>query len=369
MADTSTRAAAELADLGLDPYDVLGLDTNAQDSDIRKAYRQGALKYHPDKNTGNDAAIAKFHALQLANSVLSDAISRGILDAKRQAKREQQERTSKFDERRKQMVADLERREAGLTNKTRQEAAQEDLKQKEIQRLSAAGRRRVEEANRLRREELEAAQQKPKFASPVPMPLQSQAPVGETSSVPELDRTVKVRFTRQDDAEHLDQDSLSDLFSKFGHVETVVMLKDKRRKLDHADAKVNVGTGCLVFASIVGAHAAVFGFKHTTDPAYKHFHSVDWASRSEPPSVANATATAKVPAPAPASAPGLSSTAPTASSMPAATSAPAHNAASALSLEEQVNILLPGAKKRWEERQAKLAAQTSTDEKTSVCTA
>ena len=43
-----------------DYYEVLGVAREASDDDIRKAYRQSALKHHPDRNQGNPAAEAKF---------------------------------------------------------------------------------------------------------------------------------------------------------------------------------------------------------------------------------------------------------------------------------------------------------------------
>ena len=43
-----------------DYYDVLGIDRNADEKTIKKAYRKLAKKYHPDTNAGNPDAADKF---------------------------------------------------------------------------------------------------------------------------------------------------------------------------------------------------------------------------------------------------------------------------------------------------------------------
>lgn len=55
-----------------DYYDVLGLDKNASDDEIKKAYRKLALKYHPDKNPGDSKAEERFKEITEAYAVLSD---------------------------------------------------------------------------------------------------------------------------------------------------------------------------------------------------------------------------------------------------------------------------------------------------------
>jgi molecular chaperone DnaJ len=55
-----------------DYYDVLGISKNASESEIKKAYRKMALKYHPDKNPGDKEAEDKFKKAAEAYEVLSN---------------------------------------------------------------------------------------------------------------------------------------------------------------------------------------------------------------------------------------------------------------------------------------------------------
>ncbi len=58
--------------MGMDYYETLGLAKGATQSEIKKAYRKLALKYHPDKNKGDKAAEEKFKKISEAYAVLSD---------------------------------------------------------------------------------------------------------------------------------------------------------------------------------------------------------------------------------------------------------------------------------------------------------
>ena len=63
-----------------DYYEILGLNRNASNDDIKKAYRQLAIKYHPDKNPGDKAAEDKFKEAAEAYEVLSDQTKRANYD-------------------------------------------------------------------------------------------------------------------------------------------------------------------------------------------------------------------------------------------------------------------------------------------------
>ncbi len=63
-----------------DYYEVLGVSRQASAEEIKKAYRQAALKYHPDRNPGNKEAEEKFKEAAEAYSILIDPEKRAIYD-------------------------------------------------------------------------------------------------------------------------------------------------------------------------------------------------------------------------------------------------------------------------------------------------
>lgn len=64
----------------LEYYEILGVRRDADTGSIKRAYRQAALKYHPDKNPGDKAAEEKFKLAAEAYSVLSDPEKRARYD-------------------------------------------------------------------------------------------------------------------------------------------------------------------------------------------------------------------------------------------------------------------------------------------------
>ena len=64
-------------------YEVLGVSENADVSEIKKKYRKLAIKYHPDRNSGDENATKKFREITEAYEILGDEKKREEYDCRR----------------------------------------------------------------------------------------------------------------------------------------------------------------------------------------------------------------------------------------------------------------------------------------------
>ena len=154
----------------VDFYTLLGLESsNCTESELRKAYRKTALKYHPDK-VGKDFDPAKYELFQAANDVLSDPELKAKYDGHRNAKLQRQRANELFEGKRRQMKEDLEAREKGGGLGLKRER-EEDAQSQELRRWAEKGKRRREQRQSMMGDSFATS-------SPAPSPRrQSPAPV------------------------------------------------------------------------------------------------------------------------------------------------------------------------------------------------
>ena len=75
-------------------YEILGVDRDASQQQIKAAYRELSKKYHPDLSDGSKESDTIFKEVQEANSVLKDATSRQAYDSRWKESQQNQADTS-----------------------------------------------------------------------------------------------------------------------------------------------------------------------------------------------------------------------------------------------------------------------------------
>jgi len=142
-------------------YELLGLEDDAGEKEIKTAYRKISLKCHPDRNPDDEEAAEKFDRLTRAKDLLLDPIRRSELDRKRKAARDLEERHAQEDAKRRKLREDLEGRESAANARSQAyKRAQEDAeaRKKYLQQ---------DMAQRIKAKEAELAQKQQEVAASV----------------------------------------------------------------------------------------------------------------------------------------------------------------------------------------------------------
>ena len=262
-----------------DFYELLGVTFECAESELKRAYRKTSIKYHPDKNADDAVAADKFIRLGIARDILLDTKLKEQYDRARVRRKEKVLQDELLDGRRRKMKEDLERREkagnatvAGWKRKRAEEMSETEKREAEIQRLAEDGKRRRKEQQermeRRRREEEEDVsfvEKSPEVEAQPPAPGQTAA----------IDRTVKIRFERAGETISWDKQRMSDMFEKYGKVDSIVMGKDKKIRLSGQKHRKIAATVFIVYTRVHHAHAAVMDAKSD----YPSIDSVSWASK------------------------------------------------------------------------------------------
>ncbi|KAI0757193.1 DnaJ domain-containing protein [Daedaleopsis nitida] len=255
----------------VNPYELLGLPTEATEQEIKTAYRQRSLKVHPDRNRGNPDAARKFHELHQAQELLLDPLRRMALDAKIRLKEAKQARFASYDAKRKGLVEELEERERTLKKARVEKEAEKKERFRENERI-------MEEGRRLREERERDLQRKEREREELAKKAQRAANDGIDPPSPGLlDTTVRVKYTLAAHPTLTEAGSLGKLLTPFGPLDEssiVLSLKPAPPK------KPKRGTALVPFKQIGGAFAAVCASGKAQNGLGDI--EVDWAEGKEP---------------------------------------------------------------------------------------
>jgi DnaJ family protein C protein 17 len=154
----------------IDFYELLGITfEGCSESELRRAYRKTALKYHPDK-VGKDFDPGKYELFQAANDVLSDPELKAKYDSHRNAKIQRQRANELFEGKRRQMKEDLEARErsggAGGLGGGMKRSREEDAESEMLRKLAEEGRKRRAKRASMMGDSVRAATSSPAPPSP-----------------------------------------------------------------------------------------------------------------------------------------------------------------------------------------------------------
>lgn len=272
-----------------DFYELLGITFENSQKDLDRAWRKTALKYHPDKVTGDpaakEAARQKFHLAQVGYDLLSDPTTKALYDNTRAARLQKKRQNELFEGKRRQMKDDLEARERGVKRARTEEEDNEIKLERELRRLAEDGKRlRKEREEALRKDvQQEAVHGNDHPSSPAQSGVTPSSGGSKAQTqVSEIDRTVKVRWARDGPGESIGEDYIKKLFSTLGRIEGVHLLNPKPMRIGKKNKKQLASICMIQYASVVGAHAAVEDFPKQTGTEWAVFDSVSWAANKEP---------------------------------------------------------------------------------------
>jgi len=197
----------------LDLYLLFGVEPDADESVIKKAYRKKALTCHPDKNPDNPKAAELFHQLSEALAVLTDEKAKAAYDNLLKARKRRELENRLLDSKRKKLKDDLEAREkAAAYNKSSEEALAGARLKAEIERLQKEGKKQMEEEQERLRQSINEEKTQAQF------------------QVVDHPKKVKLRWKLKGSSNEYDVDTLKRIFCKYGDVGEVIVMENKKDK-------------------------------------------------------------------------------------------------------------------------------------------
>uniref|UniRef100_A0A915AQ97 Uncharacterized protein n=1 Tax=Parascaris univalens TaxID=6257 RepID=A0A915AQ97_PARUN len=252
--------------LDFNPYELLEVDKDSDDTQIVKAFRKAALKWHPDKNPHRKQfAQEMFVKISRALEILTDVAARAAYDhvcaAKSARKIYVQRRTQQESESRRKLREELERREASGYAAQQDELRAQAQLQKEIERLRKEG----SEMLRRERENIEREIHRKRDA------FMAAATTSSDAEYTEAEARLRLKWKRGLNDCDYDETELRRIFGKYGRISALVM------------SSSNKGSAIIEFCSVKDAKAE----NEIGDP--KNPLKISWISMRPHPEALNSS--------------------------------------------------------------------------------
>ncbi|KAH7106572.1 DnaJ-domain-containing protein [Auriculariales sp. MPI-PUGE-AT-0066] len=253
------------------PYELLGLESEASESAIKTAYRKRSLAVHPDRNPDNAEAAHKFHELNNAYNLLLDPVKKAALDEAFRAQRARKERFKQFDAKRRNLQDDLEARERAFKRQRVEKFEEERKREQNIERVKEEGRRKMKER------EDELARQN---AAPAAPPLKATSSASASPALGPLDTTVRVKYALATHPSLSTPAALESRLSQFGELDMPVLSLKAKKVKKSVSSGAMLATAVVHFSGLESAHAAVCA----SNDAKRGFTDLEitWAGGVEP---------------------------------------------------------------------------------------
>ena len=252
----------------IDYYALLGISSDADTNDIKKAYRRKALELHPDKNPDNPKADELFHMIKQASDLLLDINSRKQIDQYIQAKAAVKARHAAMTDKRNQLRQQLETREKEAKEKKLQQQQSSTLSQssssssiptniykdtkqttEELRRLQAEGAALAKTYAEERYRKLQQQQQQKQSEQKYLKETNTSSSSDNQESSLDLYNAIRIRWNDTvqaqlgEDTSTISNERLQHIFKLYGNIVTIIGKKSH--------------TACIVFSTREAAEAAI----------------------------------------------------------------------------------------------------------------
>ncbi|CAG2168040.1 unnamed protein product [Oppiella nova] len=200
--------------LKLDLYELLAVNYDSTQQEIKSSYRRLALGCHPDKCPDNPKAAELFHQLSKALEVLTDETAKSAYDRLLKARKANVIRHKKLDQKRQKLKDELERREKSAKEDVMSEAEAVDQLSREIERLRKEGSKQLETENEILKQQIEEELRE-----------RIESELIGTQVLP------KLKIIRKSKGFQMSSENIRHHLSRFGDINGLVVTKNQKKAL------------------------------------------------------------------------------------------------------------------------------------------